>query len=68
MLTNHQWGVVAISREMLKISVLEMSLKITNLRLQPHLLGSNKLNEGRGVGILHVYLQVAGSSHQNNNT
>ena len=32
-----------ISQELLKISNLDMSLKITNLILQPHLLGANEL-------------------------
>ena len=34
----------AISQEMLKISILDMSLTTTNLRLQPHLPGTNELN------------------------
>ena len=33
----------AISHEMLKISILDVSLKITNLRLQPHFPGTNEL-------------------------
>ena len=33
----------AISQEMLKISVFDMSLKMSNLRLQPHLPGANEL-------------------------
>ena len=46
---NHQWGPLAfihlktISQEMLKISILDMSLKITDLRFQPHLTGTNDL-------------------------
>ena len=33
----------AISQEMLKITIHDMSLKITDLRWQPHLLGANEL-------------------------
>ena len=40
MLTNHQWSfgihLRTISQEMPKISILDMSLKITNWRLQSH--------------------------------
>ena len=36
----------AISHEMLKISSLDVSLKITNLRLHPHLPGTNELSLG----------------------
>ena len=32
-----------ISQEMLEITILVISLKITNLRLQPHILGANEL-------------------------
>ena len=34
----------AISHEMLKIATLDVSLKITNLRLHPHLPGTNELS------------------------
>ena len=39
----------AISEEILKISILNMSLNITNLKLQPHLPGTNELNTGPSV-------------------
>ena len=35
---------MAMSQEMFKISILDVSLKITNLRLQPHFPGANELN------------------------
>ena len=45
MLTYHQWGSVAftwaISDKMLKTFILDMSLKITNLRLQLHFSWAN---------------------------
>ena len=45
MFTNYQWGLVAfhwvISQDMLKISILEMSLKISHFRLQQHLPAGN---------------------------
>ena len=41
--TNVQWGLVVISQEMLKISILDTSLKIGNLRFQPHLPGVSEL-------------------------
>ena len=50
MLTYHHSKVLcgiplrAISQKMLKDFILEMSLKITNLRLQLHLPGANELN------------------------
>ena len=40
----------AISQEMIKISILDMSLKITHLRLQPYLT-ANALNE---LNLLHL--------------
>ena len=44
MVINYQRNLQrAISREMRKISVLDMSLKITNLRLQPHIPGADEL-------------------------
>ena len=39
----------AISHEMLKICTLDVSLKITNLRLHPHLPGTNELRQSRSV-------------------
>ena len=42
-LTNHQWGLVAFTRIMPKISVLDMSLKITHLISLPHLPGASEL-------------------------
>ena len=50
MLTNHQWGLVALhfwatSQEMLKISIFDMSFKINIPRLQPHLPVFNKIRE-----------------------
>ena len=45
-LTYYQWSRIhlrAILQEVLKISVLDMSLKIADLRLKPHLLGANEL-------------------------
>ena len=35
---------IAISQEMLKIFVVDMNLKMADLRLQPHLQGANYLN------------------------
>ena len=45
---SHYWGIMifisrVISLEILNISILKMSLKITNLRLLPHLPGDNEL-------------------------
>ena len=39
----------AMSQEMLLISILEMSLTITNLRSQPHLSGANELKQNHTV-------------------
>ena len=38
---------MAILQEMLKVSVLDISSKITNLILQPHLPGANELQTTR---------------------
>ena len=46
--TNHQWGIVReISYKMFKLSILDMSVKITtgNLKLQPHLTGASELTQ-----------------------
>ena len=50
MLTNHQWWFFGIHRKeisqaMLKIAILDMSFKITHLRLQLILPGSNELTQ-----------------------
>ena len=43
MLTNHQWILLAISREILKTSLLDIILKMTNLRKIPKLPGAIEL-------------------------
>ena len=49
MLIHHQWGRVtftwlrAVSQEMFKESINDLCLKNTNLKLQPHIIGSNNL-------------------------
>ena len=42
MLTDHQWGHVAFTWILLKISIVDVSLKIINLLLQLHL-GASQL-------------------------
>ena len=43
MLTNDQWGLRAISQEMLKKFILDMNLKMTNILQQLQLLGAIEL-------------------------
>ena len=64
LLTKHQWSIVAfswreISLVILKILILDTSLKMTNLILQPHHPGANELNLAwLGVGLLNLLLLI----------
>ena len=54
----------AISQEMLKIAVLDIILKMTKLKLQPHLPGANKLTHwGRVTHICVSILAIIGSDN-----
>ena len=55
---------MAILQEILKISLLDMSLKMTNLKLQPYLPGANKLSHwGRVTHICVSELTIIGSDN-----
>ena len=50
----------AISQEMFKVSIHDMNLKITNLRLQMYLPGANELIYGKDIYTLHMKSQYTG--------
>ena len=52
----------AISHEILKRSILDMSLKINNLRLHPYLSGANELSHHLPPAN-HNYCQISNISH-----
>ena len=48
------------------VSIIDISLKMTNLRLQPHLQGANQLSISIMFGILFVSTHIPGASYSNN--
>ena len=60
MLTDNQWGIVAFTwgqfhNKYSRLSILNMSLKITYLKLQPHLPGANELKHILLIDIFSIF-------------